>query len=259
MTLSPEQIYALAEPWLWSSFVVFLRVGAAMMFLPAFGESAVPLRIKLAVAIMFSLVLLPIVESDLNLPVMSQMALLGYIGTEVLAGLVLGFSMRATLWALQIAGTIMAQSVSLSQMIGGDPVEPQPAVTRLLTMAALALAAVSDLPVWVTHALVRSYDAIPAGPLPLAGGISLLAINRVSLLFSTAFAFSAPFVIAAFLYNLALGVINRAMPQLMVIFIGAPAITAGGLLLLMVGAPLVLDAWLTLSLQNAEAPFRLQP
>ena len=40
-----------------------------------------------------------------------------------------------------------------------------------------------------------------------------------------------------------LGVINRAMPQLMVAFVGAPAITAAGLLLLALAAPILLDIW----------------
>ncbi len=54
---------------------------------------------------------------------------------------------------------------------------------------------------------------------------------------------AAPFTIAAFVYNLALGVINRAMPQLMVTFVGAPAITLGGLVLLLISAPIMLGVW----------------
>jgi flagellar biosynthetic protein FliR len=40
-----------------------------------------------------------------------------------------------------------------------------------------------------------------------------------------------------------LGVINRAMPQLMVTLIGAPALTAGGLMLLLLAAPVMLAVW----------------
>ena len=46
-----------------------------------------------------------------------------------------------------------------------------------------------------------------------------------------------------FAYNVALGAINRAMPQLMVAFVGAPAITAAGLLILMLAAPVILHFW----------------
>ncbi|MEJ2037160.1 MAG: flagellar biosynthetic protein FliR, partial [Maritimibacter sp.] len=38
-------------------------------------------------------------------------------------------------------------------------------------------------------------------------------------------------------------VINRAMPQLMVAFVGAPAITAGGLILMFLSTPILLNIW----------------
>ena len=59
-----------------------------------------------------------------------------------------------------------------------------------------------------------------------------------------AFTLAAPFLITAVIYNLALGVINRAMPQLMVFFVGAPVITFGGLFILMVASPMILDVWM---------------
>lgn len=62
--------------------------------------------------------------------------------------------------------------------------------------------------------------------------------------FALGFTLAAPFVLAGFAYNLALGVINRAMPQLMVSMIGAPAITGAAILLLMLAAPLMLHHWM---------------
>ena len=47
-------------------------------------------------------------------------------------------------------------------------------------------------------------------------------VARVGAAFALALGLAAPFVIAAVLYNLALGVINKAMPQLMVALVGAP-------------------------------------
>ena len=73
-------------------------------------------------------------------------------------------------------------------------------------------------------------------PVP-AADVAAWGTARVAQAFALGFSLAAPFVIAGFAYNLALGAINRAMPQLMVAFIGAPAITAGGLLILMLAAP----------------------
>ena len=76
--------------------------------------------------------------------------------------------------------------------------------------------------------------------------------------FTLAFTLAAPFVITSVVYNLALGVINRAMPQLMVAFVGAPVITFGAIFLLFLSAPLVLTVWnaeFTSFLGNPLVPF----
>jgi flagellar biosynthetic protein FliR len=106
-------------------------------------------------------------------------------------------------------------------------------------------------------AFVQSYDLFPFGTLPGAPDLADWGVGHVSASFSLAFSLSAPFLIASLLYNVALGVINKAMPQLMVAFVGAPAITWGGLALLMLSAPSILAAWATAfeaTLANPWAP-----
>jgi flagellar biosynthetic protein FliR len=91
--------------------------------------------------------------------------------------------------------------------------------------------------------MIQSYDIFPVGLRPEAAGFSQWGIFRISQSFAMAFTLAAPFVVTAVIYNLTLGLINRAMPQLMVFFIGAPAITFGGLVILAIGSPLILVVW----------------
>ena len=56
-----------------------------------------------------------------------------------------------------------------------------------------------------------------------------------------------------------LGVINRAMPALMVSFVGAPALTAAGLALMAVMAPLALSVWSQALQTFLAAPFQAVP
>ena len=49
---------------LWVGFLVFLRVSAAISLLPAFGEQALPQRVKLGLALMFTAVVAPVVSDD---------------------------------------------------------------------------------------------------------------------------------------------------------------------------------------------------
>jgi flagellar biosynthetic protein FliR len=233
----------LAGPWLWSGFVVFLRVGAVAALAPAFGEQSVPARVRLAVALAFALAVLPAV-APLVPPATGPVATLRICGAEVIAGLTYGIVLRLMVMALQTAGSIAAQSISLAQIAGGGvAAEPAPAVGHLLVLGGLALAATGGLHVRLALFLIESYDLIPAGTLPDAGTLAEAGIGAIARSFALAFSLALPFVIAALLYNLLLGAINRAMPQLMVTFIGAPALTGGALALLLLAAPLLLRLW----------------
>lgn len=246
---------AILGGWSTIGWAVFLRVGAAMALLPAFGSEMVPMRVRLSLAGAFTLIVAPLVAAAVPAPEPGFRALLALTATETLAGLALGFSIRLFVWILQVAGSVAAQAMSLSQLLGAQVIDPQPAMAQILVIAGFALAAIAGLHVRIAEALVLSYSALPMGLAVPPGQISLWAVGRVAVMFETAFTFAAPFVIASLVYNLALGVINRAMPQLMVAFVGAPAITGAGLLLLFLAAPVMLPFWLDLLAGRLADPF----
>lgn len=244
MNEAAEALLNLTGDWTWIGFVVFLRIGAAMALLPAFGEHTVSIRIKLAVSLAFTAIIAPAVAPILDLPPADLRSLLTFSLSETVCGLAFGASIRMFVWMLQVAGTIAGQSTSLAQLLGAAGVDPQPAIAQFLVISALALAAMAGLHVRVAEALIQSYQAMPAGHFPLSHDLSAWGLANVAHMFANAFTLAAPFVITSLIYNVALGAINRAMPQLMVAFVGAPAITAGGLILLMLVSPLILSLWL---------------
>jgi flagellar biosynthetic protein FliR len=233
------EVSGLAEGFIWHMALVFLRVGAAVALIPAIGEQMVPQRIKLAVAVAMTAIVAPAVAVPPNLPP----GLLLPFATEAAAGLILGFSLRLLIMGLQIAGTIAAQSTSLAQMFAGTGPEPQPIVANLLVLAALAVFVAMGGLERAVGLLILSYDLIPVGQLPSSATLAEWSVGRIGTIFALGFTLAAPFVVAALLYNLALGAINRAMPQLMVSFVGAPALTLGGLALLALSAPVILTVW----------------
>lgn len=224
-------------------FIVFLRVGAAMALLPAFGERSVPERVRLMLGLSFTVIVAPAVAQDVEVIAAKGQVFGLFVFTEVLAGLAIGIGLRLFVLALQTAGSIAAQSTSLSQLFGGGAVDPQPAIGHLLLVSGLALAVMTGLHVRVAEMLIMSYDVLLPGQFPDAGILSEWGIGQIAHAFALAFSLAAPFVIASLIYNVALGVINRAMPQLMVAFVGAPAITAGGLLLMFLSLPILLGLW----------------
>ncbi|MBL3572945.1 flagellar biosynthetic protein FliR [Rhodovulum sulfidophilum] len=252
MTLELAPALEIWRPLAWASFLVFLRVGAIMAMLPAFGERAVPIRVRLGLALAFTAVVSPAVSPGL---IETPPSLALAFATETVIGLALGLILRLMILALQMAGEIAAQATSLSQILGAASMDPQPAMGRLMLMAGLALAVMSGLHVRAAEAMILSYDLLPAGRFPDAGDLADWGVGGIAKGFALAATLAMPFVIASLIYNVALGVINKAMPQLMVAFVGAPAITAGGLVILFLSLPPMLTFWQDRLLTLFAAPF----
>ncbi|SDW58460.1 flagellar biosynthetic protein FliR [Roseicitreum antarcticum] len=248
--MTPELVTALndllgrATDLALAAAVVFFRVGAAMAFLPAFGEQVVPVRVRLGLALAYTALLTGALGPG-AIPARGDISLPLALATETVIGLSLGFALRLFIIALQVAGTIAAQATSLSQLFGGAGVDPQPAMSQLMVVAGLALAVMAGLHVRLAEYLIHSYTLLPPGAFPDAGLLTSWGVAQVARSFGLAFSLALPFVIISVIFNLALGAINRAMPQLMVAFVGAPAITAGALVMLMITLPLTLPFWLT--------------
>ena len=235
-----SEFTGVGQAWLWTAALVFLRVGAALFLMPAFGEQVVPQRVRLVLALAFTAVVAPAVSDSLaEVP-----GTFRPVAVEVLVGLALGLGMRLFIFALQIAASIIAQVSSLSQLFGGATPDPQPAIGNLLTMASLALAVMSGLHVKAASLLILSYRVLPGGRVPGAADMADWGLLQITHAFALAFTLAAPFVIGSVVYNVALGIINKAMPQLSVTLIGAPALTGATLILMVVAVPLTLMVWL---------------
>lgn len=255
MNAALSDLLTYAQDGLLIGFIVFLRVGAAMALLPAFGESSVPQRVRLGLALGFTAIVMPAVAAQIEPLAEHQKGIPILLATETLAGLALGISLRLFVLALQMAGSIAAQATSLSQVFGGTGIEPQPAIGHLLVFGGLALAVMTGLHVRIAEVLILSYNVLTPGQFPGASILGDWGVGQIAQAFSLAFTLAAPFIIASLIYNVALGVINRAMPQLMVAFVGAPAITAGALILMFLVMPLMLTVWSDALQQFLQNPF----
>ncbi len=241
---------------LWLSLVVFLRVAATLAALPGLGEQVISVRVRLVIAIMLTVIVTPAVAPGIDLPDPTLGAFVMVLATETLSGLFLGIMLRLFILAIQTAGAMAAQSTSLSQLLGGSGLDPLPAIGHILTTAALALLMATGFHIKAASFLILSYELLPALQFPNPADVADAGRHRVGQSFALAFTLAAPFVLMSVIYNLTLGVINKAMPQLMVAFVGAPVITFGAIALLMISAPILLSVWLHAFDGFLAAPFR---
>ncbi len=258
MIEAAAQVLDFSSAFFWHGFAVFLRIGAAMSILPGFGEQNVPVRVRLGLAIAFTMIVAPS-TSGFGVQDMTSIQFTLFAISETITGFALGVGVRMFIFALQTAGSMAAQSTSLAQIFGAAGVEPLPAIGHLLMMAGFALAMIMGLHVRLAQLLIMSYDILPAGEFIAASILSRWGVMLVASTFALAFKLAAPFVILSMLYNLTLGVINRAMPQLMVAFVGAPVITAGSLFLLFLVSPVLLSVWVGALNTFVANPFVVTP
>jgi flagellar biosynthetic protein FliR len=90
-------------PALAASFMlVFARVGSMVMLLPALGETNIPVRIKIAIAVMLTLIILPLHRSAYKIDLDSMNPVLVMMLHEIIVGVVLGATAKVTFSALQV-------------------------------------------------------------------------------------------------------------------------------------------------------------
>ena len=70
--------------------LVFARVGAMVMLMPGFGESNIPVRIKLGIALLLTLIILPLHRAAYQIDMQSITALLVLMMHEIVIGIEIG-------------------------------------------------------------------------------------------------------------------------------------------------------------------------
>jgi flagellar biosynthetic protein FliR len=217
--------------------LVFARIGTMIMLLPGLGELSVPVRVRLTVALVLSVMLLPLHRSAYAIDLRAFGPVLLLLGQELLIGAVLGLTARLTIAALQIAGSVVAQQLGLGFVTAIDPTQGQQnaIVGNFLTVLGVTLVFAADLHHLVIAALNDSYRLFAPGAILPVGDIAALITRATAAAFSIGVQLSAPFLVFGILFNLGLGVLSRLMPQMQVFFVGLPlSILLGFLILLLV-------------------------
>lgn len=216
--------------------LVFARIGAMVMLLPGFGETNIPVRVRLGIALMLTLILLPLHRAAYHVDLNAMAPLLVMMVHEIIIGVVLGATARMTLAALQVAGSVIAQQLGLGFVTSVDPTQGQQGALlgNFLTLLGLTLLFATDMHHLIIAALNDSYNIFAPGTLLPSGDVASLATRAFTTAFKIGIQLSAPFIVFGLVFNLGLGILARLMPQMQVYFVGVPLSILGGFLILAV-------------------------
>lgn len=214
--------------------VLFARIGALCMLMPALGEQAISSRIRLAFALTLTLVFYPFTAGTLPQGLADDMGrLLFAFISEILIGVALGLLTRLLLSATQVAGASIAANIGLGFSQTLDPTMGQQGaiIGSFLSVSAMAMIFATDLHHLAIAGIADSYVMFPPGQAVPIADLKDAIVMTIAGSFKIGVQMSAPFIVFGLVFNLGLGVLAKLMPQLQVFFLAMPVSIGVGLVL----------------------------
>lgn len=206
-------------------FILLLTRFAALIFImPAFGDTSIPRNVRTYMALGIALAIFPAVREFLPALPGNVISLFFVIAMEFLIGVIIATTTRILMSTMNVAGTIIAFQTGLSAAQSFDPSQGTQGVlvASFLTLMAVTMVFATDTHHLMIMGMVHSYVMFPVGEaIPIADFAGIVTYF-VSATFRLGVQISAPFILYSFVFNLALGLISKLIPQFQVFFVSMP-------------------------------------
>ncbi|HAG52734.1 MAG TPA: flagellar biosynthetic protein FliR [Alphaproteobacteria bacterium] len=219
---------------LYPFFVTLVRLTGIFLTVPVYADKAVSAKVRLSIALVFSIALAPIVSEYVpTIPKSVSLLILVVLG-EFLIGILLGFGAKLFMLAMNIAGDFMAAMMGLQAASMMDPRSGSNTTTlsSMLSLIALAAFLSMDFHLYIIRAFIESYNIIGFNKAMDLGEVAMAIIATVSKVTVLGVKIASPIVVANFIVNCALGILNRLVPQIHVFFISMPLTMLIGIFIL---------------------------
>lgn len=227
--------------------MVFARVSGAFLILPGFSASYVSVRLRLFIAAGVSIAILPLVLGQIPPAPETAGGLFRLIAYELTVGVFVGALAQTLMTALHFAGTVVGLSAGLANAFVFDPIsESQGAlITGLLNLVALVLIFVTGLHMVMLEAVAETFSLFPPGGAIPTGDMADFLARALARSFSIGLRLAAPFIAFSLIFQTAMGVTARLMPQMNVFFVGLPVQILLALALMMLVLPSIMLWFMT--------------
>lgn len=222
-----------------------IRTQVAMMLLPIYSSRVVPAIARNAFA--FAIVV-PVAASQLANPPQLPQDLLGLaslVFREAVLGGLVGLGIGAFLAGLQSVGELIDHQTGLTFTQNVDPMHGNSVSTTSVLIERVLFGALmaAGIMLLFIDALYLSYELWPVGA-PLRGVDPRLALEvagQASRLFALALLLAGPVVLALFVVDVSMGLLNRSAPQLNVFQLTLSLKSVVGLGVLAAALPLMIE------------------
>lgn len=217
-------------------FFPFCRIGMMFLVMPVFGSKIVTSRIRLVLAGMVTVIVVPILPPLAVLPSFS-LASLVFIAQEIAFGAMVGFVFQIVFQVYVLSGQFMAMKMGLGFASMNDPTNgvQTTVLSQFFLMVITLIFLALNGHLILIRLIVESFISLPVGQFIISKGMFMQIVQMGGWLFSAALLFSLPVLTSLLLVNVAFGVMSRAAPQLNIFAVGFPFTLLCGLLLIWLG------------------------
>ena len=208
------------------------RVTGVLISAPFLGSLSVPVRIKIGMALVFTMLMVPVVPpAAVNLPATDLVSLLA---GEITIGFLLGFTLQLVFDAALIAGNVLGiqMGYSLASIINPQSQADSPVLATFHELIVLLLFIQLRVPHWLLRGLGRSFQYLPPGHFSLSEPAMRTFWEFTGGMWVAAVQIAAPVLVATIFADVALGFLGKASPHLPVLFVGLSLKSIVGLALL---------------------------
>ncbi len=236
ISVTEQQILAWLTPVIWP----FMRALALLGSLPVFSQRAVPMRVKVSLALFIALAAQPSLPAMPVVPLDSPQAIM-LVVQQLLIGLTLGFSVRLVFAAVELGGELIGLQMGLNFAGFFDPATASQGTAsgRFFGTLVAFLFVLSNGHLAIIAALVQSFEVFKVGDEPFAFLRQTQPQTWGAEVFTLGLWIALPLVGMLLFVNLVLGVISRVAPQISVFSVGFPITVSVGLIGMLLTLPMM--------------------
>lgn len=213
--------------------LVIARLAGMMIFAPVFSESVVPARLRAMIAVVLALGVVGQVAMPMAMP-QSDVAFVLAIAGEVLIGLAIGYAARLVFVGIELGAFHASQQMGLSLPEVFNPVSDESSDTlrQFFHLLSLVIFLALGGHRMLISVLLWSFQSVPLMSFLTPQAMLNMLTTMLATSFILALKVAAPVLLAMLLAGLALGFVQRTMPQSNLLSTGMPLRILFGLLLI---------------------------
>ncbi|KTD12158.1 flagellar biosynthetic protein FliR [Legionella jamestowniensis] len=214
------------------------RISSLFLTMPLISSVMVPARIRIIFSMVLAFLCAPAIADNLSL-LHFDGRYIGFIGYEILIGILMGFILQLVFQVFILGGQIIAMQAGLGFAVMVDPASKAsvPLVSQFYLMMISLLFLSLNGHLAVLNALLSSFREMPIGQVDISLSVLGSILTFSGWMFKEAVLVALPAILALLIVNLAFGVMTRIAPQLNIFSMGFPLTLLMGMVIIHISLP----------------------